>query len=693
MMNKFLLAGLIPGVLAKPVHIASSSTAKVGFSTAVPEKGHSHIGIIPDENKRNDASYPVVPLSAISVPLATPSVLPSSVATVLSSAVPSLGIAGIAEAPHQPSISVISASAVPVSIIQTFPVAVQYAVKTPAVQPVVVPTSAINLPASILETVPVDVQYAVKTPLVQPSLPVASPIVVASIPAQPYSIKTPPVQPVLPVATVASILSLDTPVAQAAYSVKTPVAVPVIPSVTSAVSAIPIIQVPVSKYPVAQVDSYAAALPSSNSLIQAPLSIITPAVAPALPVATYPAVQPVVQPVDQGYGVKSAVASSPYAVEAPAISVVSAGSYPSQAATYPSQAAAYPYQAVSNPSEEASYPDQAWSPSRKELCLKSCKAECENVQPLDEVGRCRSDCILTCHLDAHPLPDTDAIEDNRYAKSPTATPDRGVSDTVIGSGAITWEACMESCGGRYQHADIASDISTGSGYCAEACAGYTKSGAGVVVKRDVEERKNKAIPPPPTIVSSGGYDFEACLKSCRAKWQNAGIVHSSTGKGSCEEACASGDGEGSSIFAKREVEERKNKAIPPPPTIVGAGGYDFEACLKSCNARWQNAGIVHSSTGKGSCTEACASGSGYGAGVQVKREVKARKNKAVPPPATIVGSGGVEYQSCLQKCDWRQQTAHIANDVSQGRLSCKHACARYAASGAGVIVKKEADEE
>ncbi|KAI0971933.1 hypothetical protein F4678DRAFT_430542 [Xylaria arbuscula] len=649
--------------------------------------------------------YPVVPLSAISVPLATPSALPSTVASVLSSAVPvlssavpSLGVAGIAE----PAISVIPTSAVPVSIIQTFPVQVQYAVKTPAVGPVVVPTSAINLPASIIETVPVDVQYAVKTPLVQPSLPVASPIVVASIPAQPYSIKTPPVQPGLPVATVASILSLDTPVVQAAYSVKTPVTVPVVPvisSATSAVSAIPIVQVPVSKYPIAQVDSYAAALPTSNSLIQTPLSIITPAVAPALPVATYPAVQPV----EEGYGVKSAVASSPYAVESPVISAVSAvapasypsqaAAYPSQAAAYPSQAAAYPSQVVSKPSEAASYPDEAWTTSQKERCLNSCKARCEDVQPLTEVGKCRSDCILTCHMDAHPLPDTDAIEDNRYSKSPAAAPDNGVSDTVIGSGGITWESCMESCGGRYQHADIASDISTGSGYCSEACAGYTKVGSGVVVKRAVEERKNKAIPPPPTIVGSGGYSYDACLKACNAKWQNAGIVHSSTGQSNCEQACASGDGEGSAIYAKREVEERKNKAIPPPPTIVGAGGYDFEACLKSCNAKWQNAGIVHSSTGKGSCTEACASGSGYGAGVYAKREVEARKNKAVPPPQTIVGSGSVEYQSCLQKCDWRQQTAHIANDVSQGRLSCKHACARYAASGAGVIVKKEADEE
>ncbi|KAI1427309.1 hypothetical protein F5Y12DRAFT_792619 [Xylaria sp. FL1777] len=659
MLTKLILAGLIPGVVvAKPISMASSSSAKVAFSTATPDKGaHAHPKAIADENKRRlpvqDASYPV----AVLPPAVSPSVLSATVPSIL----PSLAVSDI---PVLPALSVaasypVALPPVSASAIQTFPVQVPYAVKTPVVQPVLPISTPSVVPSSLVQ-----LPYSIKTPPVQPVLPISTPTILPSLAV--YSVNTPVVQ--IPISTPTilpspAVYSINTPVIQLPISTPTILPSPAVYGVNT-----PIVQVPVPTYPVAPVST-----PSSAPLVQIPQSIKTPPVQPAIPVATYAAGPPAALP----YDVKSAVPTAPYVVGSsalPAVSGVSAVSAVSAAAT----------QALSYPSVAAYPEDHLVAPSYKDLCARDCIAKCENVERVADIASCRASCLSSCANALHPVPIVDNSKDKNADKSPAksaAVPGHGVSAPAINAGGLTWEACMESCSGRVQHADIASDITQGRGSCTEACAGYAKSGAGVNIKRNIKD----IIPPTPKL-GAGEHSYEACLKSCHAKFQHAGIASDiSTGKGDCAEACAAGYGYGAGVITKRNV-----KDIMPTGPSIGAGGYAYEACMKSCSAKWQHAGIASNIfQGKGGCAEACAAQAAYGASVNIKK----RTVKDIVPAGPKIGAGAMTYEGCMKDCHWKDQTAHIAFDVSQGKWSCKQACARYASNGAGVVIKKDAPAE
>ncbi len=650
------------------------------------------------------AALPNPPVAAISVPTTSHSVLPSTV--------PSLAVEDI---PVQPALSVVPSYPVAppaVSAIHSFPVQVPYAIKTPVVQaslPVstlsAVPSSPVQLPSSIKtpavqpvvpNSTPVQLPYSIKTPAVQvpvQSYPAAPPVVgyATSSPVQlPYSIKTPAVQvpvpsyPAAPPPAPYNVKSAAVPASSAPYHVAPPAVSAVAAPYGVASPAVPAVSAVAAPYGVAS-----PAVPAVSA-VAAPYGVAPPAVSAVA--APYGVAHPAVSAVASPYGVASpavpavSAVAAPYGVAAPAVSAVAAPYGVASPAVPAVSAVAAPYGAAPPVVPAPAYPAAAESypghgiPSQKDICAQKCKAKCEGAENVADVGSCRASCLLSCANDVHPIPNIEIPKEKSTAKTaavPGVVPGHGVSASAVGAGTLTWEACMESCNGRVQHADIAGDITQGSGGCTKACAGYAKSGASVNIKRNIKD-----IMPAGPKIGAGAESFEGCLKSCNGKWQHADIASDiSTGKGSCQEACAAKHGYGAGVNIKRNV-----KDIMPTGPKIGAGATTYEACLKSCNAKSQHAGIASNIfQGKGGCAEACAAQTTYGAGVIIKKGVK-----DIIPTGPRIGAGAVTYESCMKDCHWKEQTAHIAFDVSQGKWSCKQGCARYASNGAGVVIKKEA---
>ncbi|KAI0428264.1 hypothetical protein F5Y09DRAFT_357921 [Xylaria sp. FL1042] len=706
MLTKYVLVGLIPGAMAKPI-MMSSSSAKAAFSTATPSKaahGHAHVhngeGMAEENKRAQDGSKWNLERDILLKQIgadSTPFSGVTNVATVdlyrairgVVCAIICAIVRAVAFAADVWIADVWAAVAFAADIWATITFATNvwatitfvadvwaavafaaniWAAVAFAANPAlsIVPSYAVALPP-VSEAAPTLAQYAVKTPAVPSSVPLP-PVSAIDLP---YGIKTPPVQPALPTSTPVSIPT--TPLDLPSYIVKTP-GLP-IPSVSPAAEVVPdvysintpAVQVPVPSYPVA--------VSSPSSLVQ----VVTPAVAPELPAATYVAAG--------AYDIKSAVPSSPYVVDhpVPGVSAVSAVS----AAAAPTQASAH------SPESADTYPDHA-ATYEKDFCAEHCKAKCEGGERVADIGICRADCLYECKNSHHPLPDGDVpTKAKTGAKNPMIPniPAHGVSAPAIGAGSITWEACMESCNGRYQHADLAFDISTGRGSCTQACVGYAKSGAEVYGKRNVKD-----IVPPAPHIGAGESSFQACVKSCKHRYQHAGLASDiSTGKGSCEEACAAGASYGASLHSKRRVKD----LIPPQPKI-GAGALDYEECMQACGAKFGHANLASDIyQGKAGCEASCAAGKGYGASITYKRDteeteaeeaatlieetvpsIAERNVKDIVPPTPKIGAGAMSYEACMKDCHWNQQTAHIAMDVSQGRWSCKQGCARYAGQGA-----------
>ncbi|KAJ2981303.1 hypothetical protein NUW58_g6721 [Xylaria curta] len=112
---------------------------------------------------------------------------------------------------------------------------------------------------------------------------------------------------------------------------------------------------------------------------------------------------------------------------------------------------------------------------------------------------------------------------------------------TFGAGTVSFEACMESCKSKFQHADIAFDVSTGKSDCKAACAAYSAEGAGVNLKRaDKPKPKSPLNPPEPVFAAGAGTTaYQACLKQCHYEFQSADIaLPVSQGKGGCAQALA-----------------------------------------------------------------------------------------------------------------------------------------------------------
>ncbi|RWA04088.1 hypothetical protein EKO27_g11013 [Xylaria grammica] len=653
------------------------------------------------------------PAAAIEVPTLTPAVIPTSFPVQLPYHVKTPS--PVIEVPT----SALSAPVLP------------YSIRTPAVQPVipnptypvVAPPSrssassrTVPLPSSIgapavQPEIPVSatavqpqLAYGVKTPVVQPEIPFS-----AAVAELPYSVKTPAVQPELSygVKTLVSqsiALSATAVQPELPYGVKTPVAQPELPYGVKA----PAVQ-PEIPYGVKTPAFQSIALSATAVQPELPYGVKTPIAQPELPYGVKaPAVQPEIPfsatVAELPYGIKTPVAELPYGVKTPVVEVPKAtypsGAQPSTLIPVPydskTQSAAASSRGSAVPSHVPSAKTDPIVPSGSSVCAQQCEVKCQTAHIATDVTQCRSSCLSGCVAGSSGGVLVGSAE-NRKDKAkgaavvPTVPNVPGVPGTAsrpfVGVGSVTYESCMQSCNGKWQHADIAGDVSTGKENCKAACAQYSSSGTGVVIKR-----KFKDLVPPEPVIGAGADTYETCMQGCVARWHNAAV--------GCQERCAASSGFGASVIVKKAVEEapadikRDVKDFIPTGPVAGVGHISYEACMQSCNGKWQHADIAGDmSTGKDNCQSACARYAAKGAGVIVKKAVQptppAPPAKPFSQPATpIVGVGHTSYDACMEDCSSKYQSAHIAMDISQGKYSCKQACAHLEANGVGVIAKK-----
>ncbi|KAI2632740.1 hypothetical protein GGS21DRAFT_139926 [Xylaria nigripes] len=384
--------------------------------------------------------------------------------------------------------------------------------------------------------------------------------------------------------------------------------------------------------------------------------------------------------------------------------------------TYYSQPPAYstptPYHSQPPAVDPSGYPDTP-APHGHKNCEQKCTIKCQTADIAFDVTQCRKSCLSSCGGKS----DAGVRVGNNYApaeipgspgnKKPGSAKGKADPGPAVGAGAVTYEACMKSCQAEKQSANIAFDVSQGEKDCRAACVHYASSGVGIVGRRDEDavvslgERDSVAVrskkpPPPSPAIGVGATTYEACMEHCHAKYQHADIAFDvSQGKMDCETACARYASSGVGIFGKRaELEPRSKKPQPAVPEGPGvyAGATSYETCMENCHGQFQHADIAFDvSQGKMGCKKACARYASSAVGVFGKREelaVRGKKPKP-PPPGPAVGAGATMYEACMSDCWAKGQHADIAFDVSTGEMDCKSACARYASSGVGIFGKRE----
>ncbi|KAI0454005.1 hypothetical protein F5B21DRAFT_260865 [Xylaria acuta] len=693
-------------------------------------------------------SLPAVPASKQATPIAPISSFPVAPPPRIQSVVPAVQYA-VAAPPVYPT-------RVP-SVVPSAVVEIQHDVESTAVVPIVVPSAAPSYPVKneyIVKSPPVvshALTPAVPTPHALPSdvhishaLPSAAP----SVPAQhQYAVADRPVYSHAFV-PVAPSMPAQNQYAVADAPVFSHVAAPVVSSVPAQhqytvtdAPAFSHVAAPVSS-PVPAQQQYAVADAPVFSHVAAPVSSSLPAqqqyaVADA-PVYSH-AVAPVASPVPafaenplvhasaaapvQSHAVTSVAPSFPaYSVESPAVHVSSAAAAPHETPSRPVEPVYAVETPVVNYAVPVVTPDPA-GPSGKNECVTKCHPECKKGD-----SQCMAACLQTCHSakmlgsnglagSAGKLLNNKAeTHDNGIPATNAKAAGKPVSDAPTlagGAGFKSFEACMSSCKGKFQQADIAFPISQGKYDCAEACAAYASEGAGIAAKRDVVPVAGALRPAAPALTAGAGYaSYEACLEDCHGRWQSANIVFDiAQGRKNCKKACAQYTKDGSGVAVKRAVEPVLGALRPAAPELAaGAGFASYEACLEDCHGRWQSANIVFDvAQGRKNCKTACASYASEGSGVVVKKETAADATPAIKKttrafpfegngpldkapkdgpftktPETVAGASTSSYEACMHGCGVKLQSADIAFEVEQGNSECATRCARYSSNGAGV---------
>ncbi|KAI0400433.1 hypothetical protein F4802DRAFT_585110 [Xylaria palmicola] len=252
---------------------------------------------------------------------------------------------------------------------------------------------------------------------------------------------------------------------------------------------------------------------------------------------------------------------------------------------------------------------------------------------------------------------------------------------------------MQKCSSRWQSAGLAVEVSQGRYECEAACVKYASNGAGVVTTKRALPAKPGPFTPELGLGAGAGFaSFEACMNKCSGKWQSAGLGSEvSQGREECQAACAEYAGSGAGLIAKKAAPVKAGPFTPELGLGAGAGFVSFEACMDKCSGKWQSAGIGSEvSQGREECQAACAEYFGNGAGVITKKEASAETGPFTPDIGLGAGAGSITYEGCMQKCSGKWQHAGLVLGASQGRMECEASCARFAAAGSGVIVKKAA---
>ncbi|KAI0440784.1 hypothetical protein F4803DRAFT_577362 [Xylaria telfairii] len=765
MLTKFIVAGLIPGMMAKPI------VPRQGANVERKGLGNRDLYSVKPIIASEVAISTLPSLGPSTIPSVSPSVpaVPTRIPTRIPTTIPTISSSLPVIQQVVPNVSISSFPVAPPPRIQSVMPAGQYAVAAPHAYPTAVAPAAIEI-HDTPESTPV---VPIVVPSLAPSYPVKNEYMVNSPPFDSHSI--PSIVPISQaLSTTVPVSHVFTPPAQTSHAL--PLETPSVPAEHQYAVAEP----PFHSHPVAPTASSAAVDHAEGPTLHAPpveaiQSQAVPSVTP--PFSTYhvkeaPVHAPPVEAVQSHAAPSVTPTASTYSVEdapahAPAVEAIQSHTVPSvapPASTYsvedapvnaPAAAAiaAPPHvYAVETPVIDHAVPvitPDPVGPSGKNECVTKCHPKCQRGD-----SQCMAACLQTCHSakmlgsnglagsaagkllnnDAGTKDDGIPTANAKVAKA-AGKPANDAPAFAAGAGFVSFEACMSSCKGKTQTADIAFTISQGKYNCAEACAEYASDGSSVTAKREVvTERAVEPVagalrPAEPEFTTEAGFaSFEACMTACNGRWQSANIVFDiSQGRKNCKKACAQYAKDGSGVTVAREVAAAKpvaaKRAVEPvlgalrpaaPELTAGAGYVSFEACMKDCHGRWQSANIVFDiSQGKKDCKTACASYDADRSGVVVKKNTAARSNDDATAPVkktarafpfegdgpfnqpakdgpftqkaeTVAGASTGNYEACMHGCGAKLQSADIAFEVEQGDANCATKCAQYSTNGANV---------
>ncbi|KAH8166082.1 hypothetical protein CIB48_g2171 [Xylaria polymorpha] len=710
MLTKFIVAGLIPGMMAKPI------VPRQGANVERKGLGNRDFYSVKPIIASEVAISPLPSLGPSTIPSVSPSLpaIPTTIPTTIPTFSPSLPVVLPSSKQVVPNISISSFPVAPPPRIQSVFPPGQYAVAAPQAYPTAAPPVAVEIHDAPVNT-PV---VPIVVPSLAPSYPVKNEYMVNSPPFVSHSIPS-AVQSVVPIS---QALPTTVPVSQAL-----PTTIPVSQALPSEAPS------------VLAEHQYAVAGAPVHSHAFVPIASSAPVDHAEAPTLHAPAVDAV-----QSHAVPSvAPPVSAYRVEDPPVHASAAAAVAAPPHVY----------AVETPVIDHAVPvitPDPVGPSGKNECVTKCHPKCQKGD-----SQCMAACLQTCHsakmLGSNGLAgsaagkllnndattkDDEIPTKNAKAAKAAGKPANDVPAFAAGAGFVSFEACMSSCKGKTQTADIAFTISQGKYNCAEACAEYSSDGSSVAAKREVvAERAVEPVagalrPAEPEFTTGAGFvSYEACMTECNGRWQSANIVFDiSQGRKNCKKACAQYAKDGSGVTVARQVADIKSsvsvkRAVEPvagalrpaaPELTAGAGYVSYEACMKDCHGRFQSANIVFDiSQGKKDCKTACASYDADRSGVVVKKETAPRSddNATVPvkktarafpfegdgplnkpakegpftqTPETVAGASTGNYEACMHGCGAKLQSADIAFEVEQGDANCATKCAQYSTNGAGV---------
>ncbi|KAJ8129477.1 hypothetical protein O1611_g4157 [Lasiodiplodia mahajangana] len=297
-----------------------------------------------------------------------------------------------------------------------------------------------------------------------------------------------------------------------------------------------------------------------------------------------------------------------------------------------------PFQAASAPSLQLGAGGVEY-----EACMRSCEGK---TQTAFHISTGEHHCKTECARYAEEGSDIVVKKDKLPLAGPFQSSNKPTAK--VGNGAMTYEACMQSCGGKFQ--DAFGLISTGEHHCKTECAQYAEEGPEVVIKRDLPVAGPFQSASSGIEVGAGFVDYAACMQECTSTLQSA--FHISQGDKDCETTCAKYAEEGTEAIVKRKKLPLAGpfQSSTKPTVKVGDEAITYESCMQSCGGKWQNAfGSI--STGEDHCETSCAQYAQEGADIVIKREARTPApvygdGPSSAPSTPIVDSGFTAYEAC-----------------------------------------------
>ncbi|KAI1114078.1 hypothetical protein F5Y14DRAFT_195951 [Nemania sp. NC0429] len=253
-----------------------------------------------------------------------------------------------------------------------------------------------------------------------------------------------------------------------------------------------------------------------------------------------------------------------------------------------------------------------------ESCMHSCKGDWQSADMALEISQGEYDCKSRCAKYAS--------DDKKIVLKKDTLPSLPASSfrlpppppTELSSETVDYESCMSSCKGNWQSADMALEISQGEYDCKSHCTQYASDDKKIVVKKATTPpaslpASSFRLPKPDLKMSSSEVTFESCMRSCKGRWQTAGIAFDvSQGDYDCKSKCTKYASEDDELIVSRDTlplpaHEEDLATAPPPAPTFDKGFTAWEACMHGCSGRYQDADIaLDLSQGDYDCDSKCA---------------------------------------------------------------------------------------